>query len=167
MAKLRIRTYPDTILSQIAKSVIAFDDDLKKLAANMIDTLDSMEGLGLAAPQVGRSIQLFVCNIPDSDTSPMAIVNPEIVESSGSLYEEEGCLSMPDFRVKVRRAKRVLLRGFDLGGKALVIEAEDLLSRIFQHELDHLNGLLIVNRISSIKRDIFLRKLKKQHRQGV
>jgi peptide deformylase len=129
----------------------------------MVETMYAAPGLGLAANQVGSSHRLFVAN-PAEDRDPaklLVMVNPELVESEGEILSEEGCLSIPDFREDIRRARRVLLRGLDRHGRPMEIEGEDLLARIFQHEMDHLNGLLFVDRLSPAKRDILLRKLKK------
>jgi peptide deformylase len=120
-------------------------------------------GVGLAANQVGSPHRLFVAN-PAEDRDPsklLVVINPEIAESNGELVSEEGCLSIPEFREEVRRARRILLRGLDREGRPLEVEGQDLLARIFQHEMDHLNGLFFVDRLSPAKRDILVRKLKK------
>jgi len=122
--------------------------------------------VGLAANQVGSPHRVFVAN-PSEDHDPsrlIVLINPELVESEGEIVTEEGCLSVPDFRQEVRRARRVRLRGLDRNGRPLEVEGEDLLARIFQHELDHLNGVLFVDRLSPAKRDILLRKLRKTAR---
>jgi len=133
------------------------------LIDDMVETMYAAPGLGLAANQVGSPHRLFVAN-PAEDRDPaklIIMINPELVEAEGEILSEEGCLSIPDFREDVRRARRVLLRGLDRHGRALEIEGEELLARIFQHEMDHLDGLLFVDRLSPAKRDILLRKLKK------
>jgi len=120
-------------------------------------------GVGLAANQVGSLHRVFVAN-PSEDHDPgklLVVINPELVESQGEFISEEGCLSIPEFRDEVRRARRVLVRGLDRNERPIQVEGEDLLARIFQHEIDHLNGVLFVDRLSPAKRDILLRKLKK------
>jgi peptide deformylase len=120
-------------------------------------------GVGLAANQVGSLQRLFVANPSDDQDSSklVVVVNPELVESEGEIVSEEGCLSVPDFREDVRRARRVLLRGADRFGQPIEIEAEDLLARIFQHEMDHLNGVLFLDRLSPAKRLLLKPRLKK------
>jgi peptide deformylase len=137
--------------------------DLQALIDDMVETMYAAPGVGLAANQVGHTERVFVAN-PSDDQNPsqlLVVLNPELVDTQGELASEEGCLSVPEFREDVRRARRVLLRGLDRNGGPLEIEAEDLLARIFQHEVDHLNGVLFVDRLSPAKRDITVRKLKK------
>jgi peptide deformylase len=163
MGTQRILTYGAPILRQPTRPVTDFNGNLQQLIDYMVETMYAAPGLGLAATQVGSSHRLFVAN-PAEDRDPaklLVMVNPELVEAEGEMLSEEGCLSIPDFREDIRRARRVLLRGLDRQGHPLEIEGEDLLARIFQHEMDHLNGLLFVDRLSPAKRDILLRKLKK------
>jgi len=145
MGTQRILTYGAAILRQPTRPVTDLNGNLQQLIDDMVETMYAAPGLGLAANQ----------------TKLLVMVNPELVESEGEILSEEGCLSIPDFREDVRRARRVLLRGLDRHGRPLEIEGEDLLARIFQHEMDRLNGLLFVDRLSPAKRDILLRKLKK------
>ena len=155
--------FGDQVLHREAEKVTDVSADIAALVQDMIETMYAAPGLGLAANQVGSPHRLFVAN-PAEDRDPaklLVMVNPELVESEGEILSEEGCLSIPDFREDIRRARRVLLRGLDRHGRPLEIEGEDLLARIFQHEMDHLNGLLFVDRLSPAKRDILLRKLKK------
>jgi peptide deformylase len=161
-----ILTYGHPILRQPARPVANFDDDLDRLIDDMAATMYAAPGVGLAANQVGSPLRLFVAN-PSEDHDPsklLVVINPELVEADGELVTEEGCLSIPDFRQEVRRARRVLIRGLDRAGRPIQVEGEDLLARIFQHELDHLNGLFFVDRLSPAKHDIILRKLKKAFR---
>ena len=163
MAIRRIVTYGTPILRQRTHEVANLNGDLQQLIDDMAATMYAAPGVGLAANQVGSPHRLFIAN-PSEDRDPaklLVVINPEVVESDGELVSEEGCLSVPDFREEVRRARRVLLRGLDREGRPIEVEGHDLLARIFQHEMDHLNGLFFVDRLSPAKRDILLRKLKK------
>ena len=163
MALRRIVTYGTPVLRQRTKEVANADGELQQLIDDMVETMYAAPGVGLAANQVGSPHRLFVAN-PSDDRDPsklLVVINPEVVESDGELTNEEGCLSIPDYREEVRRARRVLLRGLDRQGKPIEVEGRDLLARIFQHEMDHLNGLFFVDRLSPAKRDILARKLKK------
>jgi peptide deformylase len=158
-----ILKYGHPILRQVTKPVQNLNGDLHQLIQDMVETMYAAPGVGLAANQVGSLHRVFVAN-PSEDHDPaklLVVINPELVESQGELVSEEGCLSIPEFRDEVRRARRVLVRGLDRNGRPVQIEGEDLLARIFQHEIDHLNGVLFVDRLSPAKRDILLRKLKK------
>ncbi len=158
-----ILTYGHPVLRQPGRKVHEISGDLQHLIDDMVETMYAAAGVGLAANQVGRLERVFVTN-PDEHHDParlLVVINPELVEAEGESVAEEGCLSIPDFREEVRRAQRVLLRGLDREGRPLEVEAADLLARIFQHEVDHLNGVLFVDRLSPAKRDILLRKLKK------
>jgi peptide deformylase len=163
MALRRIVTYGTSVLRQRTKEVAGIDGEIQELIDDMIETMYAAPGVGLAANQVGSPRRLFVAN-PSDDRDPsklLVVINPEIVESDGELTNEEGCLSIPDYREEVRRARRALLRGLDRQGNPIEVEGRDLLARIFQHEMDHLNGLFFVDRLSPAKRDILARKLKK------
>jgi peptide deformylase len=163
MALRRIVTYGTPVLRQRTKEVANADGELQQLIDDMVETMYAAPGVGLAANQVGSPHRLFVAN-PSDDRDPsklLVVINPEVVESDGELTNEEGCLSIPDYREEVRRARRILLRGLDRQGKPIEVEGRDLLARIFQHEMDHLNGLFFVDRLSPAKRDILTRKLKK------
>lgn len=163
MAIRRIVTYGTPILRQRTQEVANLNGDLQQLIDDMAATMYAAPGVGLAANQVGSPHRLFVAN-PSEDRDPaklLVVINPEVVESDGEFVSEEGCLSVPDFREEVRRARRVLLRGLDREGRPIEVEGHDLLARIFQHEMDHLNGLFFVDRLSPAKRDILVRKLKK------
>ncbi len=163
MAIRKIITYPDKILKTKASKIKAVDDEIRRLIDDMAETMYAAPGVGLAANQVGSPHRLFVAN-PLEERDPaklLVVINPEVVESDGEMVSEEGCLSVPDFREEVRRARRVLLRGLDREGRPIEVEGHDLLARIFQHVMDHLNGLFFVDRLSPAKRDILVRKLKK------
>jgi peptide deformylase len=147
----------------VARPVQSLNGDLHQLIQDMVETMYAAPGVGLAANQVGSLHRIFVAN-PSQDHDPaklLVLINPELVEGQGELVSEEGCLSIPKFRDEVRRARRVLVRGLDRDGRPIQVEGEDLLARIPQHEIDHLNGVLFVDRLSPAKRDILLRKLKK------
>ncbi len=161
-----ILTYGHPILRQTARAVSNIDGELQRLIDDMVEAMYEAPGVGLAANQVGSLRRVFVAN-PSEDHDPsrlLVLINPELVEAEGESIAEEGCLSIPDFREEVRRARRVLLRGLDRDERPVEIEGEDLLARVLQHELDHLNGTLFVDRLSPAKRDILLRKLKKAFR---
>ncbi|HET6454796.1 MAG TPA: peptide deformylase [Armatimonadota bacterium] len=143
MAEKEIVTYPDPILRQQAKAVSKLDAGTKKLAEDMVATLRRQNGLGLAANQVGALQKVFVY---DDGTGLGILINPKIASASGEQVGVEGCLSVPGLQGEVKRANFVEIRGTDLNGKPVKIKAEGLLARIFQHELDHLNGTLFIDR---------------------
>ncbi len=158
-----ILTYGHPVLRQVTRPVQNLNGDLHQLIEDMVETMNAAPGVGLAANQVGSQQRVFVAN-PSEDHDPgklLVVINPALVETQGELVSEEGCLSIPEFRDEVRRACRVLVTGLDRNGRPIQIEGEGLLARIFQHEIDHLNGVLFVDRLSPAKRDILLRKLKK------
>ena len=162
-----ILTYGHPILRKATQPVSDLNGDMHRLIDDMVRTMYAAPGVGLAANQVGSLQRVFVAN-PSEDHDPsqlLVLINPELVESEGEMLAEEGCLSIPDLRQEVRRARRVLVRGLDRSGRPVEIEGQDLLARILQHELDHLNGVLFVDRLSPAKRDIQLRKLKKAFRE--
>ena len=163
MGTRRILTYGAPILRQPTRRVTDLDGDLQQLIDDMVETMYAAPGLGLAANQVGSPHRLFVAN-PAENRDPaklLVMLNPELVETEGEILFEEGCLSIPDFREDVRRARRVLLRGIDRNGRPLEVEGEHLLALIFQHEMDHLNGLFFVDRLSPAKRFLLGKKLRK------
>ena len=146
----QIRTYGDPVLKTKAAAVADIDGKVARLVDALFDTLyTSDSGLAIAAPQVGVQKQIFVW---DMDDEPMAIINPQIVESSGEWVYDEGCLSIPGLYVEMVRPKQVLLRGVTVGGDEVELEADELLSRMFQHELDHLNGVLMFDRMEGDQR---------------
>ena len=165
---LKIVKYPEPVLSQPGEPVTEFNAELKKLAADMFETTYAAQGIGLAAPQVGVSKRLTVIDLSMGKVpkDKLVLVNPEIISSEGRLYEEEGCLSFPEIKEKVVRAANVRIRAQDLNGKWFEMDAEDLLSRCFQHEIDHLDGMLFIFRMSGLKRDLNLRKIRKMQRDG-
>ena len=165
---LKIVKYPEPVLSQPGEPVSEFNAELKKLAADMFETMYAAQGIGLAAPQVGVSKRLTVIDLTmgKEPKDKLVLVNPEVIFSEGRLYEEEGCLSFPEIKEKVVRAAKVRIRAQDLNGKWFEMDAEDLLSRCFQHEIDHLDGMLFIFRMSGLKRDITLRRIRKMQREG-
>ncbi|RJP77233.1 MAG: peptide deformylase [Desulfobacteraceae bacterium] len=169
MAILPIITYPDPFLKEKTNPVTDINDDIKKLIADMADTMYEAPGVGLAANQVGMDKSIIVFD-PEADKENrpyQVLINPEIISQEGEyLSENEGCLSVPDFRSDVKRAEFAVVTGLDLQGNPVKIEAQGLLSVILQHEIDHLNGILFIDRISSLKRSIYKRKIKKQLRDN-
>lgn len=165
---LKIVKYPDPVLSQPGEPVTEFDGDLRKLVADMFETMYAAQGIGLAAPQVGVSKRLTVIDLSlgKEPGAKLVLINPEIIFSEGKLYEEEGCLSFPEIREKIVRAAKVRIRAQDEHGKWFEMDGEELMSRCMQHEIDHLNGILFLFRMSALKRSLNLRKIKKLQAEG-
>jgi peptide deformylase len=160
--------YPEPVLSKPAAPVTDFDAALKKLVQEMFASMYAAQGIGLAAPQIGLSKRLTVIDV-SFDKNPdekIVLINPEIIEQEGKQFEEEGCLSLPDIREKVHRAARIKVRAQNERGEWFEIEGEELLARAFQHEIDHLNGVLFIDRISRLKRELALRKIRKMQKNG-
>lgn len=163
MAILEIKKYPEKVLKQKALPVTTFDQNLQVLIDNMIETMYAAPGVGLAAPQVGETKRLAVIDISSRDEKfPLVvIVNPVIVRCEGEVEFEEGCLSLPEYTAVVKRAEKVVVKAQDRDGKEIAIQGEDLLAIALQHEIDHLDGILIIDRISQIKREFFKKRYKK------
>lgn len=163
-----IVTYPDPILQRPAEKITAFDDELRTLAADMFESMYKAVGIGLAAPQIGVSKRITVIDLSNQKNpkDKIVLVNPEIVHKEGKQLEEEGCLSLPDIRDKVSRAAKVKVRAQDLDGKTIELEGAELLARAFQHEIDHLDGILFPWRLSALKRDLILRRIRKLQKSG-
>lgn len=164
MALLEIVTYPEKILSRPTRLIEDIDGDIQNLIENMGQTMYQAPGVGLAAIQVGIDKSLMVYDISPKDTerSLQVLINPRIVSSEGSLLsEDEGCLSVPDFRSDVKRAAAITVEGLDRDGKPVRMDAEGLLAIVLQHEIDHLNGILFIDRISALKRGIYKRRVLK------
>jgi peptide deformylase len=159
MALLDIRVLGDPILREETVPVSEVTDELRTLIANMFETMHAAKGIGLAAPQVGRTERLTVIDV---DGAEFVLINPEIVEREGSAKGEEGCLSIPDVYADVERATRVVVRALDRDGKPFEVEAEDLLARCMQHEIDHLFGTLFIDHLSVLKRRSALAKWTKE-----
>ena len=165
---LKIVKYPEPVLSQPGEPVTEFDAELKKLADDMFETMYAAQGIGLAAPQVAVSKRVTVIDLTGGKDpeQKIVLVNPEVIFREGKQYEEEGCLSFPEIREKVQRAAQVKVRAQDLQGKWFELDGEELLARAFQHEIDHLDGTLFIFRMSALKRDLVLRKIRKMQREG-
>jgi peptide deformylase len=163
MALMRIYHYPEPVLAQKAEPVDDINDTIKQLAYDMAETMYAAPGIGLAAPQVGVSQRLIVLDCSSSDEEPQLIiaVNPQIVESEGESFEEEGCLSVPGYYCKIKRSAEVTVRFLDLEGAEQTLATDGLLAVAFQHEIDHLDGVLFVDHLSSLKRTLFKKKYKK------
>jgi peptide deformylase len=167
MAVLPIREYPEAVLRRKAQPVVSIDAALQRLIDDMIETMYAAPGIGLAAPQVGVSLQLFVVDVSSGrDTNAlMTFINPEISHTEGRVKEEEGCLSVPGVYGATPRAARVRVRGTNRAGEPVEAEGEGLLARAFQHEIDHLQGMLFFNRMGPVGRDLITRKFKRAQRQ--
>jgi peptide deformylase len=165
---LKVVKYPEPVLSQPGEPVTEFNGELKKLVDDMFETMYSSQGIGLAAPQVAVSKRVTVIDLSQGKDpeQKLVLVNPEVIFREGKQYEEEGCLSFPEIREKVQRAAKVKVRAQDLNGKWFEMDGEELLSRAFQHEIDHLDGMLFIFRMSSLKRDMVLRRIRKMQREG-
>jgi len=164
METLKILTYPDKFLSEPTKPVENIDEKIQNLIKDMSSIMYQAPGIGLAAIQVGINKSLLIYDVSprDEKRSLQVLINPRIIESEGTtISEDEGCLSVPDFRANVKRAASVLVEGFDNKEKLLRLEAEGLLAVVLQHEIDHLNGILFIDRISSLKRGMYKRSVKK------
>ncbi len=146
-SKLSVVHYPDPRLRNRCEPVTKFDADLAALARRMLELMREHNGVGLAAAQVGVPLRLFVMNTTDDPANDKIVVNPELVDLQGAKEGEEGCLSLPEVRVEVRRAQKARLKAVDLAGKPFEVEDSDLTARIWQHETDHLNGVLIIDRM--------------------
>jgi peptide deformylase len=165
---LPIIKYGDPVLHQVCEPITVFDEELEVLAKNMLETMYAAPGYGLAAPQVGVMKRLIVIDVTvgEKPDSLIVLANPELINAEGDQYEEEGCLSIPDFTAKVHRPHRVIVCGRDLKDRERIIEGESVLSRVFAHEIDHLNGILFIDHLGAIKRDIIKRKIRKRVRAG-
>ncbi len=168
MAILKVKTYPDSVLRCHAKPVEGVNREIWKLIDDMAETMYDAPGIGLAANQVGELKRVVVIDIQKEgeSTGLIALVNPEIVEKKGNIAVEEGCLSVPEFFSEVKRAEEVRVRALDLDGKEIEIDAKGLLAVVLQHEIDHLDGKLFIDRLNPIKREIFKRKWKKKKKKG-
>ncbi len=163
-----ILKYGAPALRNLSKPVDSFTPDLLEIARNMIDTMYSSPGIGLAAPQVGINIRLLTIDLSvgEDDTKKIILCNPEIVSAEGEQKSEEGCLSIPDFSDSVSRPLRMVVRGIDLHGEEVRYEAEGLLAKCLSHELDHLNGVLFIDHLSPLKRSLIRNKIKKLVKAG-
>ena len=166
MALREIRKFPDPVLRRKTDRVTNINGTIERLIDDMVETMHAAPGVGLAANQVGVSLQVAVIDLSTREEKEkrhplLVIINPEILSMQGSVVEEEGCLSIPDYAEKVKRAAKVKVRAQDRTGNVFELEAEGLLAKALQHEIDHLNGLLFIDRLSPLKKSIFKRRLKK------
>jgi peptide deformylase len=168
MALLEILQYPDPTLKKIAAPVETVTDETVRLIEDMVETMYRAPGVGLAAPQVGVSQRIIVLDTDHENPGKnlLKLVNPKILRAEGEVLWEEGCLSVVDLTVEIQRAAKVTLVALNEHGKDISIDAEGLLAVALQHEIDHLNGKLILDRISRLKRDLYSRRLKKMARSG-
>jgi peptide deformylase len=168
MAIRPIVRYGDPVLHTPASRVERIDDEVQSLLSDMVETMYAAPGIGLAAPQVGVPLRVIVIDLSvgEDKTQLIQLVNPEILERDGEQRHEEGCLSIPGFGGSPARPARVRVRGLDPKGQERTYEATDLLARAFCHEIDHVEGLVFVDRLSPLKRDLMKRKLRKRAREG-
>ena len=155
--------WPEPVLSKRGEAVTEFGPELKKLVEEMFESMYAAQGIGLAAPQIAISQRIAVVDLSFNKEvkDRIALINPEIVSMTGRQLEEEGCLSLPDIREKVQRAEHVKVRAQNVSGEWFEVEGDELLARALQHEIDHLDGILFIDRISRLKRELVMRKIKK------
>jgi peptide deformylase len=165
MARLTILEYPDPRLRTKAVPVEAVDDEIRRLAADMLETMYAAPGIGLAATQVDVHKRLLVLDVSENGDQPMVFINPEIIESAGDCESEEGCLSVPDYTETVSRAESIRVRALDRNGESFELEADGLLAICIQHEMDHLEGKLFVDYLSQLKRQRLRKRLSKTRRR--
>ena len=160
--------YPDPVLAKKGEPVTEFNPALKTLVNEMFESMYAAHGIGLAAPQIAISKRITVIDVSfgKNEEEKIALINPEIVHMEGKQVEEEGCLSLPDIREKVQRAERVRVKAQNVDGDWFEVEGDELLARALQHEIDHLDGVLFIDRISRLKRELVLRKIRKMHKNG-
>jgi peptide deformylase len=164
MSILKIYEYPDPVLRKKTVKVTAVDEELTKLVEDMADTMYDAPGIGLAAPQIGRSVKLIVVDTTvqiDGEKEYMSMVNPEIIAHEGIQLDEEGCLSVPELTANVKRYKRITVSYQNLEGHTQEFSSEGRFSVVLQHEIDHLNGILFLDHLSSLKRGLYKKKVKK------
>ena len=163
-----ILKYGDAVLHQPAATVSGVTPEIETLIDDMLDTMYAAPGIGLAATQVGEAVRVLVLDVSigRDANQVIALINPEFVEREGMQLEEEGCLSVPGFNATVARPQRVVVRGTDRRGVERIIHADGLLARAFQHEMDHLDGRLFVDRLRGVKRDLIVRRIRKLTRAG-
>ena len=160
--------FGDPVLEKPAAPITAFDEEIRKLIADMFESMYAARGVGLAAPQIGISKRIAVVDVTfkENPDAKLVLINPEIINKEGRQRGSEGCLSIPEFREDVSRAKIVTVRAQDVNGRFFEHTGEELLARAFLHETDHLNGKLYISHISALKRDLIKRKIKKMVKAG-
>jgi len=163
MAIKKILTFPNPVLRQKVETVTSFDESLKELATDLAETMYDAPGAGLAANQIGVCLRVVVVDVSENkeEKKHLVLVNPEIIDKEGCQIDEEGCLSVIDLTAKVERYRKLLVRAQDLDGKSWEFPAEDFFARVIQHELDHINGILFIDHLSSLKRTLYKKRLKK------
>jgi len=168
MSVLEIIKYGNPILTKKAEEIKNIDQEIDELARNMVFTMHSAPGIGLAAPQIAQSKRLITVDISVGERSEdlIILINPELISQEGEIILEEGCLSVPDINEKVARPARVIIKGYDLKGNEKIIEAEGTLARVFCHEIDHINGKLFIDRLSPLKKSLIKKKLNKRIQQA-
>ena len=164
MALLEICKYPDPVLQIKAEAIQDLDASLQKLIEDMIETMYQAPGIGLAATQVGKPMRVIVfdLNPKEEGRNPSFLINPEIIEAEGEQTVEEGCLSVPEYFSEVKRNAKVKVRGLDSKGKPVEICGEGVLATVLQHEIDHLDGILFIDRISALKRALYKKRVQKK-----
>ncbi len=160
--------YPDPVLSKPAETVTVFDEEIAQLVEEMFDSMYAAQGIGLAAPQINIAKRITVIDVSfkERPADKLALINPVVLDKNGKQVEEEGCLSLPEIREKVQRAAWVKVRAQNVKGETFEVEGEELLARALQHEIDHLNGILFIDHLSRLKRDLVQRRIKKLQRNG-
>lgn len=165
MAYMQIKTYPDPVLRKVCKPIETIHDEMLTLCDDMVETMRLAQGAGLAANQVGVSIRLIVLDPrTKKNDKPIILINPVITEQSSEEITEEGCLSLPKFYEYVKRAKRVFVTGINIKGEPFEMECDGFMARAVQHELDHLNGVLLIDHLSPVKKDLFKKKYMKDRK---
>lgn len=162
MSLKEVIIYPDPVIKKKSESLEEVNEEIKKLIEDMAETMYASRGVGLAAVQIGVLKRIIVVNVGEG---LIAMVNPEILENEGESQMEEGCLCLPGVLIDVKRSEKVKVKGLNEKGEEVVVDAEGLLARAFQHEVDHLNGILIIDKVSRIKRELLTNNLRKQARE--
>lgn len=168
MAILQILHYPHPILKEKSRPIEVIDESIRKLVEDMAETMYAAPGVGLAAPQVGYPLRLAIIDITRADQPKnlIVLINPQIISAEGECVWDEGCLSIPGCNEEVRRNKKVVVRYTDLSGKSMEMVGEDLLAIALQHEIDHLDGILFIDRLSKLKRDFIKKQIRKEMQIG-
>ncbi|MBU1626447.1 peptide deformylase [bacterium] len=168
MAIREIKVYPDQVLRRISLRVEEVDDSIRELADDMLETIHNAPGVGLAAVQVGVLLRVITIDpsLGEDPKQVMVLINPEIYEPEGNALFEEGCLSVPEYYSEIERAEKIRVKALDKEGNSLDFEASELLARIIQHEIDHLNGKLFIDRMPKVKKDVFKRKWTKEKQEA-
>lgn len=161
MTKLKLVYYPEDLLREKTTPVVDFNEELHRLIDDMFETMEAESGLGLAAPQVGSNLRLTVMDVTEDRSKPLEFINPVIIEKTNKIDSEEGCLSIPGFRDVIKRAETIVVKAQNRNGEEFQLQADGLLARCIQHEVDHLDGVLFIDHLSRLKRQLFNKWLKK------